>query len=142
MGTHRHGALDCVCSHIGAWWGPPAPTFWDHCSRGGQVDSDSFEDSIIGCRFFDSSESILDSRESITRIDASSESTSIAITELRKNNFSLSKRLFVIGHWRIGVFQSFHWRSFPLRGFPGAFVSTFFFSIFNVSSEHAFIVFS
>ena len=29
--THRHGALDCVCSHIGAWWGPPAPTFWDHC---------------------------------------------------------------------------------------------------------------
>ena len=31
MGTHRHGALDCVCSHIGAWWGPPAPTFWDHC---------------------------------------------------------------------------------------------------------------
>ena len=35
MGTHRHGALDCVCSHIGAWWGPPAPTFWDHWSETG-----------------------------------------------------------------------------------------------------------
>ena len=33
MGTHRHGTLDCVCSHMGAWWGPPAPTFWDHCFR-------------------------------------------------------------------------------------------------------------
>ena len=33
VGTHRHGALDCVCSHIGAWWGPPTSTFWDHCFR-------------------------------------------------------------------------------------------------------------
>ena len=26
---HRHGVLDCVYSHMGAWWGPPAPPFWD-----------------------------------------------------------------------------------------------------------------
>ena len=59
-------------------------------TRDGQVDSDSFEESILECRFFDSLESILESRESIPRIDASSESTSIPITELRKNKFSLS----------------------------------------------------
>ena len=32
VGTHRHCALDCVCSHMGAWWWPPAPTIWDHWS--------------------------------------------------------------------------------------------------------------
>ena len=29
VGTHRHGVLDFVCFHMGAWWGPPDPTFWD-----------------------------------------------------------------------------------------------------------------
>ena len=28
--NYPHGALDCVCSHMGAWWGPAAPTFVDH----------------------------------------------------------------------------------------------------------------